>query len=149
MMYTERDRPFLLRRPLQTSLDTTFSPAFWRRDYPLRVFDHALGGGSDCRFRVRGAEGVAGGLWLWGSPACPRPGCSPAALPAPGSHRVAEPVVPAGLQPAPGACGSRAGAAAVLSFLWNPMEFAAFSRERKRYLAGFLLSTQYSKKRPG
>lgn len=70
-MYTERDRPFLLRRPLQTSLDTTFSPAFWRRDYPLRVFDHALGGGSDCRCRARGAEGVAGGLWLWGPSRAP------------------------------------------------------------------------------
>jgi len=53
MMYTERDRPFLLRRPLQTSLDTTFSPAFWRRDYPLRIFNHTLGGGFDCLFRVR------------------------------------------------------------------------------------------------
>lgn len=52
-MYTERDRPFLLRRPLQTSLDTTFSPAFWRQDYPLRLFNHALGGSFDCLFRVR------------------------------------------------------------------------------------------------
>jgi len=53
MMYTERDRPFLLRRPLQTSLDTTFSPAFRRLDYPLCIFNHALGGSSDCLFRVR------------------------------------------------------------------------------------------------
>lgn len=53
MMYTERDRPFLLRRPLQTSLNTTFSPAFRRRDYPLRIFNHTLWGGFDCLFRVR------------------------------------------------------------------------------------------------
>lgn len=52
-MYTERDRPFLLRRPLQTSLNTTFSPAFRRRDYPLRIFNHTLWGGFDCLFRVR------------------------------------------------------------------------------------------------
>lgn len=55
-MYTERDRPFLLRRPLQTSLNTTFSPAFRRRDYPLRIFNHTLWGGFDCLFRVRGVK---------------------------------------------------------------------------------------------
>lgn len=76
MMYTERDRPFLLRRPLQTSLNTTFSPAFRGRDYPLRIFNHTLWGGFDCLFRVREVkEGSLEALAVGAPSACSRPRC--------------------------------------------------------------------------